>query len=220
MPSSGATLRETSRVLQLLLANELALYVNPVVETNGWVSWPARGDQPPFLRDREPPSIYDYRIWVESGAYSAMLADGALLQISFHFGRNDLLAHRLALVPNPFLMDSERLLLEGPLDLFDEYAQAGAAVVLPRAVVRFDYDIAAIGAGHPAAHLTLNSDSCRVPCAGPLRLGHFIDFVFRHFYPLSLTRCPALAAISKTRWRQHTYTDDERRLLHLAWPAT
>jgi hypothetical protein len=36
---------------------------------------------------------------------------------------------------------------------------------------------------HPASHLHLLDEVCRWPVFGPICVGHFIRFIFRHFYP-------------------------------------
>jgi hypothetical protein len=48
--------------------------------------------------------------------------------------------------------------------------------------VRVDFDGDSARPGHPAAHLTISRDSCRVPLFGPLSVGHFVRFVFGNFY--------------------------------------
>ena len=57
-------------------------------------------------------------------------------------------------------------------------------------VIRFDFDPLRATKNelprtrfHPDSHVTLNSTLCRIPCAAPLRLGNFVEFVFKHFYP-------------------------------------
>lgn len=60
---------------------------------------------------------------------------------------------------------------------------ASKARVRLRSPIRFDFDREGQGPGHPASHIHLTHEECRWPVFGPISLGHFIRFIFRHFYP-------------------------------------
>ena len=121
-------------------------------------------------------------MWIEAQAYSAVLLDGALLQISFDFVGTDLVGHRLVYFPSPFNYDSALLRDLPILDVVDLYMNSRDE--LPRLVspLRFEYDPAGAGPGHPACHLTTISSQCRWAISTPLSPGHFIRFIFQHFY--------------------------------------
>lgn len=51
-----------------------------------------------------------------------------------------------------------------------------------RSPLRFDFDLDAQAEGHPASHLHISHEDCRIPVYGPVSVGHFVRFVFRHFY--------------------------------------
>lgn len=52
-----------------------------------------------------------------------------------------------------------------------------------RSPIRFDFDLAAQAPNHAASHLHITHEDCRLPVFGPLSVGHFARFIFRHFYP-------------------------------------
>jgi hypothetical protein len=52
-----------------------------------------------------------------------------------------------------------------------------------RATLRFDYDIEKACVGHSGSHLHFCGENSRWPVFGPLSLGHFVQFIFRHHYP-------------------------------------
>jgi hypothetical protein len=109
-----------------------------------------------------------------------------LLQLTYDVWDGTIVRHRLAYVPCPVAVDEE-LLLEGEpivdvVDLSLDGVLGGASILL-RSPLRFDFDLTAASATHPASHLTLNSAECRIPCVAPVHPYRFLNFVFRHFYP-------------------------------------
>jgi len=217
-PTSRVVHDEIDNLLDYLVYSEIALHANPVRNEGGRVSWRGFAPYGKFLESREPESVATYRAWLEAGAYSALLFDGALLQVTYDFVGHHLIAHRLAWVPCPFMVDLELLQLESPLEIVDLYAAGNAVDVVLRTTIRFDYDIEGGGnADHPAAHLSVNSSECRIACAAPLRLGHFVDFVFRNFYPDFWRAHPYLGGLSRKAWGPHTVTDEETNRLHVSW---
>ena len=137
--SSRVVRAEVAELLSYLVSERLALFANPVVDDQGHVAWPVRGDGPRFLQNRGTPSINDYRWWLENGLYSAILADGALLQVSYDFAGIRLVAHRLAYIPCPFEVDRDLIATEPLVDVFDLYAAGPAMSVIPRTAIRFDF---------------------------------------------------------------------------------
>jgi len=131
-------------------------------------------------------TIETYLAWIESRQYSAVLFDGSLLQLTFDFRGQALAGHRLVYIPCPFLIiaeDAELLRTEPILDVIDMYRARGEACLRLRTPIRFDFDPDAADDQHPASHVTLNGQACRIPACGPLSLGYFIELVFRHLYP-------------------------------------
>jgi hypothetical protein len=217
-PSRRVVRDELSNVLAYLLESEIALLTNAVRDEGERVSWwRFSSASSGFLEFREPPSFAGYRAWVANGDFSALLYDGALLQVSYDFVGTVLVAHRLSWVPCPFLVDEELLQVEPVLDVLDLYAGGSPADVVLKTAVRFDFDADRAAPNHPAAHMTINAAHCRIACAAPLRLGHFIDFIFRNFYPDLWQAHPYLGTISRKPWGPHTVTELETELLHVSW---
>ncbi|MEX0983927.1 MAG: DUF2290 domain-containing protein [Actinomycetota bacterium] len=218
-------MRTNSRVVReeidLLLAylNEaaLAVYVNYLTRSDEVVSWHVRDRSVEFLPDRDRMTSETYRHWLESGAYSAVLFDGAMLQLSYRFVSNQIVAHRLAWIPSPFEFEPGFLESQPLIDVFDLYAAGPARDVVIRAPIRFDFDVEAARPGHPASHLSINSGHCRIACAAPVGVGQFVRFVFSNFYPDVWRAHPYLASMPTRAIADHTITDDERAALHVYW---
>jgi len=217
MTTSRAVHTEIENLLAYLLDSQIALTTNPVVNYDGRVTWPARGGSPLPAKKRMP-TLSDYRSWLGKGVYSAVLLDGALIQLTYDYAAiNMLTGHRLAYVPCPFNVDHE-LLNELPFeDVMDLYSGDSADNVLLSSTVRFDYDAGRAGVGHPAAHLTFNTPSCRIACAEPMRLGRFVEFVFRNFYPHLWSIHPYLGQVSSRALSDRTITEDEAEGPHVMW---
>jgi hypothetical protein len=214
--------RDTENLLDLLLRADIALYVNPVVETRSgrggktrvtWAEKPGTGRE--WFR-RELTTIEGYLAWLQEEAYSAVLADGALLQISYDFFGGQMSGHRLAYIPCPFDMDEELLQADPLLDVMELYAGQPVSEIRLRTPLRFDYDPESQALDHPASHLTLLWPHCRWPVAGPLSPGHFIRFVFQHFYP-RLWRAHEFLRTWPRVENDRTITPLEESQLHVAW---
>lgn len=167
-------------ILDYLIEAELALYCNPVAITDGRVTFHSLDPSASFLVDRGEHRIGQYRSWVTSGAYSALLFDASLLQFTYDVDGGRVVGHRLGYVPCPFNLD--RSLLdsgEAVADILELYEQSD---VLLRSPIRFDYDPASERANHAASHFTINSPDCRIACIAPLHPHRFVDFIFRNFY--------------------------------------
>jgi hypothetical protein len=208
---------ELDGLLDYLLTAELALYRRPVSNDGGYVSWQKGPQSGPFLIRRGAPSIDDYRYWVRTDSYCAVLFDGSLLQVTYMIEANSIVMHRLAYVPFPFEADLELLRTEPILDVLDLYCGGQVSEIVLRTAIRFDFDLDAAREDHPAAHCTINSADCRIACIGPVCLGHFIDFVFRNFYPGLWAVHPYLRQLPKRDIGVPTLTDDQASRLHVFW---
>lgn len=172
---------DIKNVLDYLLGSELALFTSEVSMTESRVSFHIQDTEAAFLLNREHPDIEQYVSWAESGAYSALLFDGSLLQATYQFSGRDLVGHRLAFIPCPYNVDLDLLAEGAPIvDVISLYRDSMPVL---RSPIRFDYDPGAARNGHPATHMTLNGTSCRIACISPMHIHRFIDFVFRNFYP-------------------------------------
>jgi len=216
-PTIRALQTELQNLLDYLIKSELAIYVRPIRNKSGVLTWNPFSGTSSLLLDRRVDCPKHYRYLVEHGHYSAVLHDGSLLQVTYEYIDNLIMKHRLAYVPPPFEMDRSLLIEEPLLDVFDVYVSGDADNVLLRSPLRFDFDSEAARPRHPASHLTLNSSDCRIPCAAPLRLGHFIGFVFQYFFSDDWIAHDYLRNLSRTSWGSRTLTEEERGDLHISW---
>lgn len=207
------------QLVRLLQEAAIAIYVNPLrsefsskgVERVTWAS-PKSVDPSLFLE--EPASIQMYCAWLEAQAFSAILYDGSILQMSYDFKGAKLVGHRLMYFPCPFDIDTNLLTSEGLLDVVSLYRGNDNDVKL-RTPLRFDYDPEAQKEGHPAAHFTMLWSHCRWAVVAPVSPGHFIQFVFRHFYP-HLWEVHEFIRKWPTALGPRTISAEEERTLHIS----
>lgn len=208
---------DIENLLDYLLAQGLAIYRRPSQRTATFVGWiPSRPGRR-FLGQRAQHSVELYQDWVETGHYNAILFDGSLLQLSYEAAGRVLTKHRLAYVPCPAIVDWELLTVFPVLDVVDDALSAGFDSLNLATVVRFDFDLESAEPGHPAAHLSMNTADCRIPCITPVRLGRFVQFVFSHFYPDVWRNHRYLRNIPVSEMGGRTVTHEEAAGTHLAW---
>lgn len=178
---------EIQNLLDYLVNSGIAVFSNPVSLSRSSqgdrVTWHSLRPDVPFLVDRTEPTLQDYRNWVEAGAYSAMLYEGSLLQLTYDVKDGTVGGHRLAYIPCPYPLDPTMVRTDPILDLIDLHMDIDPTGMSLRSSVRFDFDPHSSHEGHPASHLTINSQHCRIACTGPMHVLRFADFVLRHFYP-------------------------------------
>src|SRR4051794_11879157 len=109
MMTSRALRDDIQNALDFLFAAELALYINPVSDTPTRISWQPFGSEEALLISYGATTIEQYLAWVRAGAYSLVLRDGGLLQLTYSFKDRSLVGHRLAYVPCPVVLDEELL---------------------------------------------------------------------------------------------------------------
>lgn len=207
---------QIKNTIDYLIGADLALYANEVSMSPSRVSWHSHNKSAPFLTTREHPTIDQYMAWVTAGAYSAILLDGSLLQLTYDVSGGDVVGHRLAYIPCPYDLDANLLAQGEPIvDVVDLYRDSDAAL---RSPVRFEYDPRSAKPGHPAVHLTINAPGCRIACVAPLHVLRFVDFVFRHFYPeLWRAHQPFFYAAGWQHIGTAAIADEEHRNVHLMW---
>lgn len=216
--SSRAVVDEITNILDFLIEAELALAVQTVSHSGHRISWNSFNNTAAFLLNRGDPSLSDYRHWVLTGAYSAILFDGSLLQITYDVEDREITHHRLAYIPCPFAIDPDEISLMPILDIIEILSEGKPSDVVLRSPIRFDFDPSAANDEHPAAHMTINSKECRIACAGPLHVGRFIDFVFRNFYPnLRRAHRPFFEGRSYAIGGASTLTPEHQLHPHMTW---
>jgi hypothetical protein len=187
------------------------------------VTWHSFGTTEDFLESRSDLTIRGYLHWVENGHYSAILTDGSLLQITYEFTAGSISGHRLAFVPCPVDVtdqDSQDLIEEGwPWGEVIRSRLDSVEDVHMKTSIRFDFDAHSAALDHPASHFTINTVDCRIACATPVRLGRFLDFVFRTFYPGLYRDNEYLQSFTKTGWFDSRIDDEHRNDIHFSWTS-
>jgi hypothetical protein len=210
-------LTELQNLLDYAITNEIAIFANPIRFSGSTVAWHPYNPSERFLLKRDASDTLEYRHWIETGEFTAMLFDGALLQISYDVAGGNLVGHRLAYVPAPFAWDQELLVTEPFVEVFDMYAAGHTSTVILNTQVRFDFDPGSAGESHPSVHLTINGADCRIACTAPVRIGQFTSFIFRNFYPTIWRSHPYFRRLPTTGWGLKTISDDEELVPHLSW---
>ena len=192
---------ELRNLLDFLMNNDLAVDANPVdvraVYPATRITW--KSPNPALMTGGEFATLDNYFSIASAKAYSAFLYDGGILQISYDFKRNDVVGHRLAFYPCPFEVDEDAFVFTPILDVLDQYRLNGEKYLRLRSPLRFDFDQKGAKTGHPTVHLHVIRQRCRCAVVAPLSLGHFIRFVFYHFYPFS--------------WQAHEYLREYPQVL-------
>lgn len=214
--------RDIERLLSYLLEAELAYTINPVgmdgPAGQKVITWRGQTRGEPLFIHGQHPTVTDYITWVETGAYSALLTDGALLQITYVVAGGDVTGHRLSYVPSPVPVDDD-LLDSGDLIEYVTQMPFGTADLYLRSPIRFDFDPAAATSDHPASHLTVSGVDCRVPCRTWLPLSAFVRFVFQHFYPSQWAVHDYLRNLTTSRGpsSEERMSDAFLDQLHVSW---
>ena len=216
----GRLFRDLQNLLSLLLRSGIAISTTTVLDLPGpqgirRITWSNNYAVPSNLFRLDTPTVSEYRGWVDSQGYSAVLHDGSIIQISYDFEYSEMVGHRLVYFPCPFDLDMEWLNTLNLSEVIDLYFDEGTDEVKLRTPVRFDYDPGNHSESHPASHMTFQWSHSRIPVSSPLSLGHFIQFVFQNFYPFLWNTHKFL-----NEWPRDeldaTITSEERRILHIS----
>jgi hypothetical protein len=154
--------------------------------------------------------------------FSLLLNDGAVVQISYRYKSRQMIAHRLSYMPCPFDLntDLEIIMEYGLLDYIEAFKLKNILEdVRLRSTIRFDYDEASATELHPASHMTMNKETCRIPMCAPVSLKEFLVFLNHHFYPEWPQSVLERAWTGIRGWPRVVSTGDERRM-HLNWPTS
>lgn len=237
--------RETREIVTGLLARGLAIDTNPTVvrgtAPNYRVTWTPKPGARPLIIPGEHGTYREYLRLLTDRQYSCLLADAAILQITYDLSDDEIVGHRLCYYPCPidireedfesgdnldeiiqFHMESEATMtFEESAEGQDQEEVEGEADEPPRprirlrSPIRFDYDPGSAGPNHPVSHLHLIHEDCRWPVFGPLSIGHFVRFVLKHFYPHVQSTVPELEGWP-LRYGNRSITVAEEHELHIA----
>jgi hypothetical protein len=222
---------DISRLATELLKADLAAAVNaPTIQVDGDISritWPAASAASGLLSSLPFASIFEYRTLLLGSHFICLMNDGALLQLSVDIRNNQTVGHRFAYYPCPVMLpasidvlDSDELdiILLQELDsaissISDNTNPTGVQLRL-RSPIRFDYD--ASPSSDPPSHFHFANPDVRVPVHSALSVGHFVQFVMRHFYPEAWANT-ALHGVTHWPIRQQTrcIRPDDLLQLHL-----
>ncbi|MCG3138943.1 MAG: hypothetical protein HJJLKODD_02815 [Phycisphaerae bacterium] len=205
----------------LLLNQGVALTANPVVPQHPEPSLTRITSQRPATRssrltDFAFASIDEYRALLESQDYLVVLADGAVIQLSYDFRGLTLVRHRLCFYPCPYDIDPAFLEEDPMLDVVDMYHTDGSGHLRLRTPLRFDFDGQHEDEDHSATHVHMLWAHCRCAVSGPVSIGRFSRFVFRHFYPHLWREHKFLRELKQERWDRSIRMQDEE-FLHFSW---
>lgn len=166
--------------------------VEPLAQNERRITWTKASGFALF----EYPSIDEYVRILRERQYTALLYDGSLLQISYDIKLpNEISGHRLCYFPCPIEINREVVEEFGLIDLIEMLSGDELRTrVRLESPVRFEFDPDAASEHHPASHLTLSRNTCRIPVFAPLNLRQFFQFVFLNFY--------------SERWKLHPFLGD------------
>ena len=129
-------------------------------------------------------TIDEYKTTLNQRWFSAVMFDGAILQLSYTFAGSTLAKHRLCYFPCPIRFTEQEMQQRTIAELLecldaDEFRDR----IRIEGPIRFDYDHNAGTVAHSPAHMTISRSSSRIPVAYPMSVGHFARFVLSNFYP-------------------------------------
>lgn len=207
MVTARALLIQINELLSFLLEEGLAIDSNSaIIRESGndlILTWANAPDRLFDALVGKFASINEYRNLIENRHYHCMLFDGSIIQFGYLFTNNILSKHRNCYYPCPLIITSSDIeAIQSGHDfvtLFDllltqeiDTLRAGISksefsdkqnLLQFSTPFRFDYDPSSQTDTHPASHLHVLNEECRWPVFGPISVGHFVRFVFRHFYP-------------------------------------
>lgn len=171
------------------------------------ISWPRHANASGTTF--ETSMLRRYSLLLRYSEYTALLQDGALLQLTYWLRGRDVVRHRLHYQAAPVLLD------EGLS--FDDFLELASTEELLKSLtapasLRFDYDPAAAAPNHPSSHLTICGAHCRIPVSHPLSPAQFVKFVVQHYYPDRWAEHPRVGRMHENNFDPCISDDDMRRL--------
>lgn len=183
------------------------------IGTDSWkISYPGMHDLSIALKNVKYVKIYEELD--KSKNYNIKMIDGALIQFLYTYKKSELVSHRLAFFPSPFLHE-----FQNEPELYEEdeiYADVVAKNILP-VPIRFDYDPDNYQElDHPKCHLTLGQfKNCRIPVCSPITPNAFMCFILRSFYNTALKKFTEELDFSSELF-ERTITQREEKVLHFS----
>lgn len=157
-----------------------------------------------------------YTALLENKAYSIKMVDGALIQLMYSFKNEEIIKHRLAFFPCPFLEEYQN----NP-EIYDSdtiYAEIISRNIVPFPI-RFDFDsnetvIRSIS--HPVSHVTLGQyKNCRIPASSAVSPSNFLTFILRNFYNTAFNEFSNNITIFEHKFPRSLFKEEEE-ITHLS----
>ena len=219
MPGIVLVYQETKEIFDYLATSGISYIPNTIIRDYNSVTWDRKLVSSEFIVEHKNESTRTYIHWLATSNYSAVLHDGSLLQVTYFFEKNKLVRHRLSYVPCPLPYDFRSIQLDTTLD---EYILEGLQTnshILMKSQIRFDFDAKMASPSHPESHLSINSINCRIACASPLRVGRFVKFIFKNFYPEIYDAHPKLQGFPQNGWFPNRIDPAHSSDVHVNWPS-
>lgn len=197
-----------ARLNARLLQSGLAIATNPVIAFNIGdrvrLSWPQARNAQGVFADQYFASLSEYRTFVRGNHYTSLLNEGSILQISFDFRRDHMIAHRFCFYPCPLqlqengypqdfeawndLLERELRTQAEALASIDSAPEGtepriSGGLLRLRSPLRFDFDSESEAAAEPCSHVHINGAAARIPVHAALSLRQFLGFVLTNYYP-------------------------------------
>jgi hypothetical protein len=173
------------KLIELSLCNDQNFPITKKTPSTTIIVNPNSGHTSALLKKSTYKELYD--IIERTKNFHIKMLDSAYIQFMYEFDKKDLLRHRLAFYPSPYLEE-----FQNNPEIY-EYDEIYADIVDDRihpVPLRFDYDkqyISYDGLYHPNVHLTLGQyTNCRIPVSAPVTPYHFMRFILKHFYRTSI----------------------------------
>lgn len=214
--TAPALSQKLSEFCEFLVSKDLAINIQahcvvPVGDGVSRMKWVRPPNVTDFIRGADV-QFSEYMAALRIGDFSILMGDGGIIQVSVDFSGGQIVGHRLVYLPCPIHVGVDEIRLDTgeiyPLaDFIDDLSEDEFRDRLRvRAPIRFEYDPANAGDGHPSSHLHLGRADCRIAVSCPLHLDSFLRFVFKRFYHAEFT---AWAEINGIPHRQLTTTMTE-----------
>lgn len=193
------TLSEINGLISTLLIGKFVRSYNSPIRIDSTagtlIGWPSMKSVSPLEEIGPFASLSGYIDIISKNFYHIMLFDGSVLQMNYTYSGTEIVSHRLCYIPCPIILDIPpeedldiRSIVESSLISYLDHSTSSAASPAreadfhSRPPIRFDYDPRAAKHKHPASHVHIGWDNCRIAAKGPLSPSLFVKFILENFY--------------------------------------
>lgn len=210
--------QEIISITQSVIENGLSIQENYPVRFGNKIAWENQSDISKALKNI--PYVEKYSTLNKDSNFNFKMLDGALIQFMYEFNHagRQLISHRLAFFPAPYLESYEQSPEEYDTYHFGDsefHDQLEKNIVL--SPIRFDYNTSEEifrEIDHPYSHSHFGEfESCRIPLCSPITPTIFFNFILRNFYNFFVLNRGNIIPISAHRF-DNTITNNEQQILH------